>query len=149
MAVLLDTNILARLADTADASYTIAARAVLELRRRGESLHIAAQNLVEFRGVATRPAAANGLGLSAVDAQAKADIFEAAFGLLPDTPAIFLAWKALVIAAGTTGKQVHDARLVAICEVHGVTHLMTFNAAHFRPLLAARPHIVVIKPASV
>jgi hypothetical protein len=80
---------------------------------------------MEFRSVATRPVAVNGLGLSAVDAQAKADVFEASFGLLPDTPAIFLAWKSLVIAAGTTGKKVHDARLVAVCEAHHVTQLLT------------------------
>lgn len=149
MAVLLDTNILVRVANTADAAHATAARAVFELHQHGESLHLAAQNLVEFRSVATRPLAVNGLGLSAVEAQAKADIFEAAFGLLPDTPAIFLAWKALVIAAGTTGKKVHDARLVAVCEVHGITNLMTFNTAHFRPLVALRPHIVLIDPTTV
>ena len=35
---------------------------------RGEVLHVTAQNLVEFRNVATRPKAVNGLGLSVVDA---------------------------------------------------------------------------------
>ena len=149
MAILLDTNILVRLANAADAAHSIASRAVFELHRRGESLHIAAQNLVEFRSVATRPLAANGLGLSSVEAQAKSDTFEAAFGLLPDTPAIFPAWKAIVVAAGTTGKQVHDARLVAVCEVHNLTTLMTFDTAHFRPFLAVRPQIVLLDPATV
>lgn len=149
MAILLDTNILVRLANTADAAHATAARAVTELHRRGESLHISAQNLVDFRSVATRPVAANGLGLSAAEAQSKADGFEASFGLLPDTPAIFQAWKALVIAVGTTGKQVHDARLVAACEVHQVTKLLTFDAAHFRTLLALRPHFVLLDAATV
>ena len=149
MAVLLDTNILVRLANSADAAHATATRAVFELRRRGEPFHIAAQNLVGFRSVATRPLASNGLGLSAVEAQAKSDAFEAAFGLLSDTPAIFPAWKALVIAAGTTGKQVHDARLLAFCEVHNVTNLMTFDTAHFRPLLAVRPHLVLIDPTTI
>ena len=40
------------------------------------------------------------------------------------------AWKALVNALGVIGKQVHDARLVAVCHVHAVTHLLTFNVAH-------------------
>ena len=31
---------------------------------------------------------------------------------------------------GIVGKQVHDARLVAVCHVHG-THLLTFNVSHF------------------
>src|SRR5487761_1782512 len=75
VAVLLDTNILVRLANSADAAHAIATRSVFELRRRGEPFHIAAQNLVGFRSVATRPLASNGLGLSAVEAQAKSDAF--------------------------------------------------------------------------
>ncbi len=91
MAHLVDTSILARLANTADASHAIAARAVVELHRRGEVLHISPQNLVEFRSVSTRPAASNGLGLAAVDAEAKAAVFEAAFPLLAETPDIYPA----------------------------------------------------------
>lgn len=64
MPVLLDTNVLVRLANTADAAYLVAVRAVVELHRRGEVLHVTPQNLIEFRSVATRPGALNGLGLS-------------------------------------------------------------------------------------
>jgi hypothetical protein len=79
MAHLVDTSILARLANTSDALHALAARAVFELHQRGELLHITAQNLVEFRNLATRPAALNGLGLSIAVAEAKAAIFEAKF----------------------------------------------------------------------
>jgi predicted nucleic acid-binding protein len=149
VAILLDTNVLVRLANAADAAHSTVACAVLELHRHGETLHIAAQNLVEFRSVATRPLAVNGLGMSAPEAQAKADSFEATFALLPDTPAIFPSWKALVNAAGTTGKQVHDARIVAVCEIYNVTKLMTFDVAHFRPLVALRPHITLLDPTTI
>jgi len=44
--------------------------------------------------------------------------------LVAETPDIDPAWKALVGALGVIGKQVHDARLVAVCHVHGVTHLL-------------------------
>jgi predicted nucleic acid-binding protein len=149
MAYLVDTSVLARLANSADALYPVAARAVLELHRRGEVLHITPQNLVEFRNVATRPAGANGLGLRPVDAEAKAATFEATFPLLPETPDIHPAWKALVGAAGVIGKQVHDARLVAVCHVHGVTHLLTFNVGHFARMAGFAPGIVVVDPATV
>jgi hypothetical protein len=79
MAHLLDTSILARLANTADALHGVAAHAVLELHQRGEVLHITAQNLIEFRNLATRAKSVNGLGLSAVDAEAKAAVFEGKF----------------------------------------------------------------------
>jgi len=62
VAFLVDTSILVRLANRADASYPVADRAVVELHRRGEVLHLTPQNLVEFRNVATRPASVNGLG---------------------------------------------------------------------------------------
>jgi predicted nucleic acid-binding protein len=149
MACLIDTSVLARLANTADAQYATADRAVLELHRRGEVLHVAPQNLIEFRNLATRPRAANGLGLSAVDAEAKAAVFEGAFPLLAETPDIYPAWKALVGGLGIIGKRVHDARLVAVCHVHGVTHLLTFNVSHLLGMAGFGPGIVVVDPATV
>ncbi len=68
MAILVDTSILGRLANRADASYPIAKAAVAELHRRGEVLHVTAQNLIEFLNFATRPVSANGLGLAATAA---------------------------------------------------------------------------------
>lgn len=149
MAFLIDTSVLARLANTADAQYPTADRAVMELHRRGEVLHVTPQNLVEFRNLATRPKAVNGLGLSAVDAEAKAAVFEATFPLLAETPDIYPAWKALVGGLGVIGKQVHDARLVAVCHVHAVTHLLTFNVLHFTRMAGFGPGVVVVDPATV
>jgi predicted nucleic acid-binding protein len=149
MAYLIDTTILVRLANVRDVQHAVAARAVLELHRRGDVLHITPQVMVEFRNVATRPIAANGAGLSIVDAEAHAATFEARFPLLTETPDIYPAWKALVGALGVIGKQVHDARLVALCQVHAVTHVLTFNVAHFARLAGFGAGVVVVDPASV
>jgi predicted nucleic acid-binding protein len=149
VAYLIDTSVLARLANTADAFYPVATGAVVELHRRGGVLNVTPQCLIEFRNVATRPIAANGLGLVVVDMEAKVAAFENAFPLLTETPAIYPAWKALVTALGVVGKQVHDARLVAVCHVHGVTHLLTFNVAHCARLVSFGPGVVVADPASV
>jgi predicted nucleic acid-binding protein len=149
MAYLLDTSILVRLANVADPFHAVATHAVVELHRRGEVLHITPQNLVEFRNVATRPVAVNGLGLPPADAEAKALVFETAFPLLTESPAIHPAWKNLVSALGVIGKQVHDARLVAICHTHGVTHVLTFNTAHFARLAGFGPGVAVVEPTSV
>lgn len=140
MAYLLDTSLLARLANSADAQHSIAVKAVLELHRRREVLHVSPQVLVEFRSVATRPIEANGLGLTAA---------EAAFGLLADTPEIYPAWKQLVEGLGIIGKQVHDARIMAACHVHSVTHLLTFNAAHFDRMTGFDPIVVVVNPKTI
>src|SRR5437870_6261665 len=149
MAHLVDTSVLGRLANTVDPFHTVAAQAVLELHRRGEVLHVTPQNLIEFRNLATRPKAVNGLGLLAVDAEAKAAVFEGKFPLLAETPDIYPAWKALVGALGVIGKRVHDARLVAVCHVYGVTHVLTFNVAHFVGMAAFGPGIVVVDPVTV
>jgi predicted nucleic acid-binding protein len=149
MAYLIDTNILARLANAADPQYPVTARAVLELHRRGEVLHITPQVLIEFRSLATRPKAQNGLGLSVVDAEAQAAGFEATFPLLVDTADVYPAWKALVGALGVIGKQVHDARLVAVCHVHAVKHLLTLNVSDFVRMAGFGPGIVVVDPATV
>jgi predicted nucleic acid-binding protein len=149
VAFLVDTSILVRLANHSDAAYPVADRAIVELHRRGEILHLTPQTLVEFRNVATRPSAANGLGLAAAAAEAKAAGFEALFPLLPETPDIYPAWKALVVPAGVIGKRVHDARLMAVCHVSQLTHLLTFNVADFAPLASFRPGVVVIHPANV
>jgi predicted nucleic acid-binding protein len=149
MAFLVDTSILIRLANRADPRYPVADRAVLELHHRGEQLRLTPQNLIEFRNAATRPLAVNGLGLSIAEAEAKASLYETDFPLLPETPDIYPAWKALVGALGVIGKQVHDARLVAVCHVHGVTHLLTFNVGHFARMAGFGPGVVMVDPASV
>ncbi len=149
MAFLIDTSVLVRLANATDARHSVAARAVLELHRRGEVLHITPQVLIEFRNVATRPKIANGAGLPIVEAETHAGTFEAKFPLLVETPDIYPAWKALVGALGVIGKQVHDARLVAVCHAHAVTHLLTFNVTHFVRLAGFGPGVVVVDPATV
>ena len=149
MVYLVDTSVLARFANAADVQHAVAARAITELHRRNDVLKITAQNLIEFRNMGTRPTAINGMGLSILDAEQKSAIFEATFPLLAETPDIYPAWKAIVTSLGVIGKQVHDARLVAVCHVHSVTHLLTFNAAHFTRFTAFGPGIVVVDPASV
>ena len=149
MAYLLDTTILLRLTNEADVQYTVAVHAVNVLHKRGEVLHLTAQNLVEFRHAATRPKNVNGLGLSAADADYRTVGHEVVFPFLPETPDIYPAWKAIVSALGIIGKQVHDARLVAVCHVHQVTHLLTFNTVDFAWLARYGPGVVVVDPASV
>lgn len=149
MPILIDTSILGRMVNQADAHHAVAKAAVVELHRRGEVLCITPQNLVEFRNFATRPIAVNGLGLAAFAADQLMAKFEATFPLLPETAAIYPAWKAIVGALGVMGKLVHDARLVAVCHAHGVSHLLTFNVAHFTRMAGVAPGIIVVDPATV
>lgn len=149
MRLLVDTSLLGRLANTDDSSHALATATVIELRRRQETLLTAAQNLIEFRNFATRPRAANGLESSVSEARSKADEFEVLFPLVPDTPDIYPAWKSLADASAAIGKQVHDVRLVAICQVHKLDGILTFNARHFLRLVTFAPGLSVITPSHV
>jgi predicted nucleic acid-binding protein len=149
MSILLDTNVLVRLANSADQAHAIAEQATNRLHQQAETLAITAQNLVEFRSVATRPIGANGLGLSVAVVESITAAFEQRFMLLEETPAIYPAWKAIVAATGCVGKQVHDARLVAVRHAHGVSHLLTFNGAHFARFSGCAPGLTVLDPTGV
>jgi hypothetical protein len=69
--------------------------------------------------------------------------------MLDDTPAIYPAWKTVVQATGVIGKQVHDARLVAVCQVYAVSHLLTFNVAHFSRYAGFTPGLTAVHPSQV
>ena len=69
----------------------------------------------------------------------------AQFPLLDDTPAVFVHWLDLVSTHRVIGRRVHDARLVAVMLVHGISHLLTFNRDDFRQF----SEIVIVEPAQV
>jgi predicted nucleic acid-binding protein len=144
---LADTNILLRMANRTDANHALARRAVRELRAQGHTLHVATQNLVEFRNVITRPLNRNGMGLSPNDADHQLRVMERIFDRLADTDDVYERWKDLVRVHAVLGVQVHDTRLVAAMLVHGVTHILTFNGADFARF--ASEGIVVVDPTTV
>src|SRR5258708_5261112 len=118
-----------------------------KLRLQGRVLHTTAQNYIEFWSGATRPTAANGLGLTPTRAARLVHRLRPLFPLLADTSAIFDEWLRLVTTAAVSGRQVHDARLVAVMRVHSVTHLLTFNISDFTRYQTIG--IVLVHPASV
>jgi predicted nucleic acid-binding protein len=108
-------------------------------------LNVAPQNLVELWVVATRPIEQNGLGLAPEAAAAELSRIRGMFALLPETPAVFPAWEALVLRHRVSGKPAHDARLVAAMQVHELNAILTFNTADF----SRYPYLHVVHPADV
>ena len=145
MIFLVDTNVLLRLIQQSDPMYADARRAASTLLRQENQLSIIAQNLIEFWAVATRPKVNNGLGLSLAETAAHIKTFQLTFILLPDTPDIFPEWQRLVEVHEVSGRQVHDARLVAAMLVHGATHLLSFNDADFKRY----NEITVVNPQNI
>lgn len=92
----------------------------------------ASQNLVEFWNVCTRPLEKNGFGLSIAETDAKASLIEQQLRRIADTEAAHREWRRLVVEAGVSGVQVHDARLVATMLSHNIGHILTLNGRDFR-----------------
>jgi predicted nucleic acid-binding protein len=146
MQVLLDTGVLLRLLDRSDPHHADIRQALRRLQGRGDVAVTSAQNIAEFWNVCTRPASARGgYGLSVAQTDRRLRLLERLVPLLPETPGAYPLWRNLVVAHGVQGVQVHDARLVAFMQAHGVTHLLTLNAADF-----ARYHaIFALSPQAV
>ena len=128
---LLDTNVLLRMSDSTSPVYLLARRATAGLLRRRDRIFVTSQNIIEFWVVATRPLTVNGLGWSVTQTYAEVEQILNQFPRLEETPQIFPHWANLVTTYQLQGKRVHDARLVAVMLVHGVTHLLTFNPGDF------------------
>ena len=85
------------------------------LRANNESLHVAVQNFVEFWAVASRPAGSeNGLGMPPETVARELAVLKDLFALLPEPASVFQDWEQLVTAYRVSGKNTHDARLVAV-----------------------------------
>ncbi len=132
MRVLTDTNILLRSAQPSHPLCSEATHAVSRLLRQKESVFFCSQNITEFWNVATRPAGANGLGMSVDEVLREINSIETLITLLPDIPGIYAEWKRIVARHDVQGVKVYDARLVAIMTVYSVDSVLTFNAADFK-----------------
>jgi predicted nucleic acid-binding protein len=129
---LIDTNVLLRTVDRLSTQQPLALKAIASLKENNCDLLIAPQVLMEFWSVATRPLAVNGLGWSVETVRGEIVKFMDLFPLLPETPAVFEEWLRLVTRREIVGKQVHDARLVALLNTHQIPHLLTFNISDFK-----------------
>jgi predicted nucleic acid-binding protein len=125
--------------------YLTSPEAVKTLREQGAKIYISPQVLTEYWALATRPALGNGLGLTVAQALSRVRLLQRGFSLLPDTPMIYPLWQSLVEKYLVIGRQVYDARLVAVMQAYNLTHVLTYNGNHFQRYSG----ITVIDPANV
>ena len=144
MSILADTNILLRRTQPDHPSHALAVESVAKLLAAGDPVYFTLQNMSEFWNVATRPAPNNGLGFSVALALGEMEKIERLLTLLPDSPAVYGEWKRLVVQHSVLGSKVHDAKLVATMNVHGIRRILTFNTEDFR-----RYDIEAVHPSSL
>jgi predicted nucleic acid-binding protein len=147
---LVDSNVLLRWVKPDDHDYPLIVSAIDVILQRDAVLCYTSQNVAEFWNTCTRPLDRNGYGLTPAETDRRARLFEDNLRLLPDSLAIHLEWRRLLVIHEVSGVQVHDARLLAAMRVHGVKRILTFNekdfaryadieAVHPRTILAERP----------
>lgn len=146
MPYMADTNILLRFVASNDPNHALVRDVMYSLLKRSEQVCNTSQNLAEFWNVCTRPIAArSGFGLSVEETDLRAQVIERYLTFLPDSEAVHLEWRRLVLTYGVMGVKVHDARLVATMLVHGVTHILTFNTNDF----ARYSQITAVHPTEI
>jgi predicted nucleic acid-binding protein len=137
-----DTGILVAATDTSRADH----RASTALLTGGVALVTSVQVLREYLVVATRPRDVNGLGLPLAAALGNVGAFRTAVRLLPEDLAVLPTFLALLDAAPSAGKRIHDAWIVATALAHGVPAIVTSNTEDLEPW---RDHVAVISPRDI
>jgi predicted nucleic acid-binding protein len=129
--VLLDTNVLLAATDEARTEHGDALEAINIWPASGLVLYSSGQILREYLAVATRPADLNGLGMSRPDAVSNVRALRTRLNLLAEDVKVSDRLLQLVDAVDCTGKQVHDANVVATMLVHGIDTIVTINVGDF------------------
>ena len=114
-----------------DPRHRLVKAALDALTDRGADICCTPQNISEFWNVCTRPSDRNGFGLSISEADEALQAIERTLTVLPDNEQIYRVWRALVVRHRVSGVQVHDARLAAAMQVHGISHILTLNQPDF------------------
>jgi predicted nucleic acid-binding protein len=129
MRIGIDTNLILRAIQPGHPHYLAASTALAV--RASDELCVVPQILYEFWAVAARPVLANGLGLSALEAEQELRTLQRIFIVLDEPRDLLRHWIDTVARLRCIGKPSHDARLALAFQLNGVSELLTFNGSDF------------------
>lgn len=127
----LDTNVLLAATDEARADHRGAIDILNVWPARGTVLYASGQIFREYLVVATRPIDVNGLGLPLEAALGNTAAFATRVDSLPEDERVRRRLEEILRTVGCTGRQIHDANVVATMLAHGVETVVTSNVADF------------------
>lgn len=125
-----DTNVLLTATATLRPGH-VAAVALLNAGFGDRTLYLSGQVLREYLALATRPPAANGLGLPMASVIENTQQFLDRANFLAEDAAVRDTLVRVLRQVECSGKQVHDANIVAPMLAHGVRNLVTLNPRDF------------------
>ena len=129
--VFVDTNVLIYATRPSATQHAVALAVLSRLEAESSTLWVSAQVLREYLAAVTRPQA-TAPALAMATAIADVQRFRAAFDVAQERPSVLDRLLELLIAHRGSGRQVHDANVVATMLDHGIRRLLTFNTADFR-----------------
>ena len=126
-----DTNVFVYARFPGSPFYDVARSRLERSPEEGDPLRVSRQVLREYLSVATRPQA---WPVTITREEALADVEEIMIGceVLEDGPLVTASLLQLCREFAVSGRQVHDANIVATMLAHGERRLLTFNTADFR-----------------
>jgi predicted nucleic acid-binding protein len=146
MEYLVDTGVWLRLFDRSDPEHAAIRAALRLLRSNGHTVTACPQNIAEFWNVSTRPASSHGgYGKSVATTGLCVQFIERNARILDESAAAYRHWRGLLAQHQIQGLAVHDARLVSMMGVAGISRILTLNVADF----ARYPGIVALAPNTV
>jgi predicted nucleic acid-binding protein len=143
--VFLDTNVLVYANVASAPLHQTAISAVQNLWNGGSELWVSRQILREFLVTVTRPqtfAAPQPVSI----AIARVRYFQTRFKVVEDSPETTERLLALMAQVSVTGKQVHDANIVATMQTYGISHLLTHNTADFNRFAGLITVLPLVQP---
>jgi predicted nucleic acid-binding protein len=129
--VFLDTSILVTATDESRPFHAAARKLIARGRSAGLHGATSGQAIREYLVVATRPLAANGLGLSTADALGNIGKMTRRLQFCDEPESVSVRLRGLVGAGEISGKSIHDAGIVATLIEHGIELLATENPEDF------------------
>jgi predicted nucleic acid-binding protein len=129
--VMLDTNVFVAATDEGRAEHRAALSVVNDWAAGDTTLCTSGQILREYLAVATRPVEKNGLGLALPDALGNVRAIRERTTFLAEDFKVADRLAGLLADVECSGKQVHDANVVATMLVHGIGTVVTMNLDDF------------------
>ncbi|MFT4019843.1 MAG: type II toxin-antitoxin system VapC family toxin [Agriterribacter sp.] len=129
--ILLDTNILTASKQSNHPDYSKVVARLQQFVTSNEELVICPQNLYEFFVASTRPITNRGLGFTQKQALTEIENLKQTYSFLTDPDTLYDEWTNIISAYEVSGKQGHDARIVAFMKGKGINKLYTNNVQDF------------------
>lgn len=128
---ILDTNVLLAATDEGRPEHADAVTALNAWPASGTVLYTSGQLLREYLAVASRPVIDNGLGMTQAAAVANVRALRGQLTVLEEGVKVADRLLSLLDAVNCSGKQTHDANVVATMLVGGIDTVVTLNQSDF------------------